>query len=532
MDMRKRIKAKQIGALCLAGTMLFQIWGCSGNPDQTVSDSKAGSGNDSAVSEGTEAVYTAKEYIDENQVDKAEVVYARADATGSVQEIRVEAVLKNHGGLEDITDCSNLTDIRNTEGDEEYTQNGNRLIWENHGEDISYKGNASEALPVGVSIRYELDGKEIAPQELIGKSGHVKLHFDYINNQKEIVTVNDTEYEVVVPFIFISAVALDKDKFINVTVSNGDVLSMESGLFAVGYAVPGIQEVLGFEDFELTEDMKIPDSLEIEADVTEFELEFTETIVLNGFFGNLEEEDLQEFRDSGDSMNDLSDASTQLVSGTQTLYEQMVLYQGYLNQYFDGVEELQDGTAALETAMGTLSTQGETLNQGAQALNQGVVSYAGAYQETMGMVEQYREELPPELVYALEQMGTGVDAMTEGSRQVADGVAAYTGGVTQVYDGLSAMSSGVEQLTASQTQLREGMTGLVTGTNTLLSGLRQFDREGIEKLSKMFGEDLQTMLDKVEALKKADEGYMNYSGMEEGKTGSVVFMIETEELKK
>ena len=132
MDMRKRIKAKQIGALCLAGTMLFQIWGCSGTPDQTVSDSKAGSGNDSAVSEGTEAVYTAKEYIDENQVDKAEVVYARANAAGSVQEIRVEAVLKNHGGLEDITDCSNLTDIRNTEGDEEWKQADLGKSWRGH----------------------------------------------------------------------------------------------------------------------------------------------------------------------------------------------------------------------------------------------------------------------------------------------------------------------------------------------------------------------------------------------------------------
>lgn len=528
---RKKIGAKQIGALCLAGTVLFQLWGCSGTLDQTVSDSKAGTGNGSVVSEGQEA-YTAKEYIDENQVDKEEVVYVTADAAGSVQEIRVEAVLKNNGGLEDITDRSSLTDIRNTEGDEEYTQNGDQLIWENHGEDISYKGNASEPLPVEVSIRYELDGNEIAPQDLIGKSGHVKIHFDYVNNTKETVTVNEAEYEVVVPFIFISAVALDKDKFINVTVSNGDVLAMESGQFAIGYAVPGIQEVFGFEDFEMTEELEIPDSLDIEADVEDFELEFTETIVLNGFFGNLEDEDLQDFRDSGDSMDELTDASDALVSGTQMLYDQMVLYQDYLNQYFDGVKELQSGTVALETAMGTLSVQGETLNQGAQALNQGVASYADAYQETMSMVEQYREELPPELVYALEQMGTAVDTMAAGSSQVADGVSAYTGGVTQVYDGMSAVSSGVEQLTISQSQLREGMNGLVTGTNTLLSGLREFDREGIEKLAKMFGEDLQIMLDKAEALKKADEGYTNYSGVEEGKTGSVVFMIETEALTK
>lgn len=531
MDMRKKKMIKPVSALCLAGVILLSAWGCSSAVDETVSDGKAASGNSSAVMEETET-YTAKAYIDENQVDKAEIVYVRADAAGAVREIQVEAVLKNNGGLEDITDCSGLTDIRNTEGDEEYTQSGNRLVWENHGEDISYKGNASEPLPVEVSIRYELDGTEIAPQDLIGKSGHVKIHFDYVNNQKEIITVNEEEYEVVVPFIFLTAVALDKDKFMNVTVSNGDVLSMESGQFAVGYALPGIQEVFGFEDFEMTEELELPDSLDIEADVRDFELEFTETIVLNGFLENLEEEDLQELRDSGDSMDDLTSASDALVSGTQTLYDQMVLYQGYLNQYFDGVKELQSGTEALETAMGTLSQQGTTLNQGVQALNQGIASYAGAYQGTMHVMEQYREELPPELVAAMEQMGTGVDAITESSRQVADGVSVYTGGVTQAYEGISAMSSGVKQLAVSQTQLREGMNGLVTGTNTLLSGLRQFDREGIEKLAKLFGKDIQTMLDKAEALKEADEGYINYSGIEEGKTGSVVFMIETEELTK
>lgn len=116
--------------------------------------------------------------------------------------------------------------------------------------------------------------------------------------------------------------------------------------------------------------------------------------------------------------------------------------------------------------------------------------------------------------------------------QVAGGVSAYTDGVTQAYGAATAIHSGAKQLADSGTQLREGMSGLVTGTNTLLSAIRTFDRDGIEELTKMFGEDLQTILDKVEALKKADESYINYGGIEDGKTGSVVFMIETEELTK
>lgn len=51
-----------------------------------------------------------------------------------------------------------------------------------------------------MSISYELDGKKIEPAELAGKSGHVKIHFDYKNNTSVSITVNDKEKTVKVPF--------------------------------------------------------------------------------------------------------------------------------------------------------------------------------------------------------------------------------------------------------------------------------------------------------------------------------------------
>ena len=42
-----------------------------------------------------------------------------------------------------------MKDIKNTEGDEEYTQNADGTItWENKGEDISYEGTSNQQLPV------------------------------------------------------------------------------------------------------------------------------------------------------------------------------------------------------------------------------------------------------------------------------------------------------------------------------------------------------------------------------------------------
>lgn len=517
----------------VASAVMLSLWGCAADNS---TDAASGQETSGQTGQGADAnpveEYIAKTNIDQNQVDKAETVYIKADAEGSVNEVRVDTVLKNHGGLEDIEDVSNLENIRNMEGDEEFTQEGSRITWENHGADITYRGNSTDELPIGVKISYQLDGKDIAPQALIGQSGHVVIHFDYENHTREKITIDDKEYEVPIPFIFLSMVTLDKEKFTNVEISSGTVTSQSGSTFAVGYALPGIQDALGLGDYEMTEDMDIPESVEIEADVTDFELEFTETIVTNGFFADIEDEDLSDLRESGDSMDELSDASGKLVSGTQTLYDSMVKYQGYLNQYLDGASQIQSGVDGLEGGLQTLSDQGSQLSTGAQGLSDGMAAYASGYHDVMQMVQAYGDAIPPELAGALEQLGTNADALAESSSQVAAGVSAYTGGVTQVYEGSKQLSDGVDTFVSTGSQLKDGMSGLVTGTNKLLSGIRTFDKEGIQELTETFGTDLQEILDKVEALKQADQNYTNYAGIVDDRTGSVMFMFETEELTK
>lgn len=43
---------------------------------------------------------------------------------------------------------------------------------------------------VDVEIKYPLDGKEISANDLAGKSGKVKIRFDYENNSKKTVDIN------------------------------------------------------------------------------------------------------------------------------------------------------------------------------------------------------------------------------------------------------------------------------------------------------------------------------------------------------
>ena len=93
-----------------------------------------------------------------DKTDKTETVYAKADASGKVYDVSVEAVLKNEGEGE-ITDYSTLSDIKNTEGDEEFTEKGsNVVVWENHGEDIHYKGTSTDALPLRDTLGHVVHG--------------------------------------------------------------------------------------------------------------------------------------------------------------------------------------------------------------------------------------------------------------------------------------------------------------------------------------------------------------------------------------
>lgn len=66
----------------------------------------------------------------------------------------------------------------------------NMRVWDAKGNDIYYQGTTQKALPVDVSISYQLDGKPISAEALAGKSGRVTIRFSYQNNQKETIEID------------------------------------------------------------------------------------------------------------------------------------------------------------------------------------------------------------------------------------------------------------------------------------------------------------------------------------------------------
>ena len=222
-------------------------------------------------------VLSASEETEE--AGKEETVYVVANADGSAKNVIVSEWLKNKDGEATLKDASDLKDIENVKGEEAFTQNGDQLTWEAGGNDIYYQGTTDKKLPITEKVTYFLDGKEMTPQEIAGKSGKVKIRFDYINNEKTTQIVEGEEHEVYVPFTVLTGMILPDD-YSNVEITNGKVISDGNRKVAVGMAMPGLKESLDIGEDDLDGEVKIPDYVEVTADVDNFSLEMTMTVAV------------------------------------------------------------------------------------------------------------------------------------------------------------------------------------------------------------------------------------------------------------
>ena len=261
--MNRNKKITQAMALAMTGIMVAN----AGMGSVYASDAAAAS-----VEEETEAV-TEKETETEVETEtetetetekkkstKEETVYVKASPAGETQEIIVSDWLKNTDGNTSISDKSDLTDIKNVKGDETFSQDGDTLTWDANGSDIYYQGTSTKSLPVSVNVTYYLDGKEISADDLAGKSGHVKMVYQYTNHMKQ--------GEIYTPFVLFTGMILPGDNFSNVKVNNGKSISDGDKNIVIGVGLPGLEDSLKIKGSDILDDMDIdldiPESFEVE----------------------------------------------------------------------------------------------------------------------------------------------------------------------------------------------------------------------------------------------------------------------------
>jgi putative membrane protein len=300
-------------------------------------------------------------------LSKTETVYVIAKANGAPEKVIVSNWIKNPAGAKKIEDKSNLKNIENVKGDETYTINEKKMYeWDAQGNDIYYQGEGTAELPVGVNITYKLNDVTTDPSALAGKSGRVTIRFDYTNRKFETVKINGKDEKIYVPFIMLSGMLLDNEKFKNVEVTNGKVINDGNRTYVAGFAVPGMQESLGIDK----KDFELPSFVEVSADATEFELATTLTVATNEVFSDLDSSKAEKkVTELEKAVDDLGSAAGKLADGTSELYGGLGTLLNKSGELVDGVERLCSGAEALKNGASQLSNGTVDLNNGVVKLD-------------------------------------------------------------------------------------------------------------------------------------------------------------------
>ena len=328
--------------------------------------------------------------LKEKDVDKDETVYVFAKANGDVDNILVNETLKNRDKSDKIEDTTDLKDIVNVKGDETFTQNGNKITWDAAGNEISYQGTTDKQLPVSVKATYYLDGNEISPEDLAGKSGKVKIRLDYTSNETVTKDVNGKDEDISVPFVAVSGMVLG-DNFTNIQVTNGKYLAQGESNIVVGYAVPGLDS--GVKDAAKDLDTEIPDYVEVSADVTDFSLDMTVTMLVNGsemdYTGDLDLTDLDDLTEALSSAgNQLADGSGELSDGAGQVSEGAGTLASKMGDLTTGAGSLKAGMETLSSSSGDLASGVAVIDQSAQSIANGINTLDTAVNTNMTAEEQ------------------------------------------------------------------------------------------------------------------------------------------------
>lgn len=379
---------------------------------------------------------------DSKKYNKEETVYVIADANGNPDKVIVSDWIKNTGGAKTIKDKSNLKDIEVVKGDNSFTiDEKNACEWDADGGDIYYKGTGTAELPVGVSIVYELDGKAVNPKELAGKSGKLKIKINYTNRKFEETKINGKKEKIYVPFVMLTGMMLDNEKFSKVEVSNGKVINDGSHTYVAGFAVPGMQDSLKLKSDELD----IPSNVEITAEVKDFELATTLTVATNDIFSDLDVSKLDsKVKDLNSQLDKLVGATDKLLDGTSQLYDGLSTLLDKSGALIDGIDKLYSGSRQIKNGTSALSDGTENLSGGASQLDSG----AG------------------ELSSGAQTLDNGAYSLKNGAAQVDDGAGSIAGGAAQV-------DSGVARLQGYISTLSGGLNTISSNSETLKAGAKQ-----------------------------------------------------------
>ena len=417
---------------------------------------------------------------------KDETVYVKVDDAGNQKDVTVSDQLKNISSLGTIDDVSDLKDIKNVKGDETFSENNGKLVWQGDKKDICYQGTTTKKIPVGMKVTYELDGKKVSADDLEGKSGHLKIHYEYQNT-----SADSGKYT---PFLMATGLLMDGEKFSNVTVDNGKVISDGDRNIVIGMGLPQLKEQLTSVSSKV-DDLDIPDSFTVEADVTDYEKVEAVTVATNEVFNEVGTDKFDSLDELKDSMTELQDASNKLVSGSGELKDGLDTLLSSSGTLVSGIDQLASGGNTLAGGTGSLVSGANTLNAGLQTASSKVSGtlLPGVKALDFG-VSQMQSKLAAK--DALPKLTTGVATLDAAlnTGNVAEGQPSLVAAAKSVNDGVQAAAAGANGLNAGIAEIGtnvQSLKSVVEGVAGKTGGLVQAANAALNTLGKVANESEQ-----------------------------------------
>ena len=438
--MRKNKILAIICSVSLLGTMLV---GCGQqDADKAAPDAQTDSSDARSSIEEMDSVVQSMEAANlithSDSSGKEETVYVLLDANGNKTDTIVSEWLKNPEGAQTMYDSTKLKDVEVVKGNASYTQDDDMLVWNSDGGDIYYQGKSDKEVPVNVEVTYTLNDAKVDATEIDHASGHLVVNYNYTNNYAEEMVIDGERRTVYQPFAMMTGMMLDNEKVSNIEVTNGKAINSGDYTIVFGMAMPGLAESLGIDSDEI----EIPESVIVEADVQDFSMPMTVTVASNNALSELgldEFDSVDELKDKAGQLNDginmLSDGAGQLNDGIITLS--------------DGTDSLKDGTMDLVSGVGALNDGAVSLSDGAGKLSDGTKKLSGG----------------------ATQVNDGAGALKDGLHKLKDNTPALESGVNDLSSGAAQLNAGLSQINTNSEELKNGAKSLVEGANQLAAAL-------------------------------------------------------------
>ena len=423
-------------------------------------------------------------------IKKSETVYVTVEGN-EIKDKSVSVWLNSDKNIK-ANDKSNLTNVKDLKTDKMLKSENGYLKLDENKKDIYYKGDTDKKLPVDVSVKYFLDGKEMKASELEGKSGHLKIVITSKNNRYEKKTIDGQSKNVYSPYVVVAAMTFDDEKVNNV--SSDDVKIVKDGKNEIVTTVmtPGMKQNLSgiVEDKNLD---KFKDEVSVEMDIKNYKPVEIYSVITNEFFQ--EKKNIDSLDKLQNGVKELQDNSQKLVDASVKLSEGQDKLNSGISQMQTGVTKLHNGSQKL--ASSTQQMQGKFSGlQGKVGPIQGYIA-----QMNDGSLKLYNGI--SDYTAAVGKIKENTAKIKEGSEKLAKGATDLDNGVGKLKDATSQLRAGTEnmkqmnaqkdQLLEKSTQLSNGLNGLAGSYGQLANTVEQISGKSqqLKDSSAQFNEKLQ-----------------------------------------